>query len=403
MTSNMNFDATDNLQEFTSFDVMCGTGVDGRYVELPDDVLRGIYNYGWERPSQIQSKAVVPLMLGRDLIAQAQSGTGKTGAFTIGLLSRIDPSIRGLQGMIVLNTKELALQVYDVVEKLSELMNIRVNLFMGNVPIGNDIRAIKNGCQVAIGTPGRICDLLNKEIMRLDTMRVLIVDEAHVLLSKGFKENINQICKSLPSENCNIGIFSATVNEEVLELVPLFMIDPVKILVKKENVSVNAIDQYFVKLKNDEWKFATLCDFYEKINKTHTIIFVNSTNRCQKLADDLTARDFSVGVLYGKMVIEERKRIMDDFRKGNTRILITTDLLCHGIDIQSLNLVINYDIPPYDEKENYIHRIGRAGRFGKRGVAISFISLDDEQQWNQIVRHYALNVKTLPKDYYKFI
>lgn len=401
--SQVAFETTPGLQEYTDFEKMETTDVSGNPIYISDHLLQGIWGYGWEKPSFIQQRGIVPIMTGKDVIIQAQSGTGKTGTYSIGMLSRVDPKLKKVQGMIILNTKELANQVLTVINALSAKMGISANRFMGNIEISEDVRNIRSGCQVVVGTPGRICDLLNKGILNLDHLRTLIIDEADTLLSKGFRQNIEQICKALPKTNCNIAIISATMPDQILEITTLFMIEPIKILVQTDKVQVDAILQFYVKLKNDEWKFATLCDFYEKINKTQSIIFVNSTHRCQKLTDDLRDRGYAVTCLYGNMKMEDRVKIMDDFRRGNSKILITTDLLARGIDIQSLGLVINYDLPPLNERENYIHRIGRAGRFGKHGCAISFVTQDDENKFNELVKHFSLNIKSLPKDYSKYI
>lgn len=400
---NSSFTPTPDVVEYKSFEKMEIKDEHGNETYIPDDLLRGIYGYGWGSPSQIQQKGIVPIMSGRDVILQAQSGTGKTGTYSIGSLSRVNPQLKELQVLIILNTKNLANQVISVINSLSINMGITVKKFMGAVEISEDIRNIKNGCQVAVGTPGRICDLLNRNIMKLTNLRTLIIDEADCLLQKGFRDNIEQICKNLPKTNCNIAVISATMPDSILQITNLFMIEPIKVLVKKENVQADGILQFYLKLKNDEWKFATLLDFFNKIQATMTLIFINSSARCQKLTDDLRARGLPVNCIYGKMTNEEQDKILQEFRDGTSRILVATDVLCRGIDIQTLRLVINFDIPMLHDRENYIHRIGRTGRFAKRGCAISFVTPEDEHNFNEISKDFSLKINPLPKDFIKFV
>jgi superfamily II DNA/RNA helicase len=392
-----------DIKIFNTFEKMSFKDANGDIHLIPDDVLRGIYSFGWEKPSAIQSKAIVPLMEGHDLIAQAQSGTGKTGAFTIGTLCRVNPLVRAVQGLIILNTRELAEQVYKVITSISECMKIGVMLCMGGTSVDKDKEMLKRGPHIIIGTPGRVLDLITRGYLNMSSLRVMIMDESDELLSAGFSESIEAICRSIPTRDCNIGIFSATMPKEIVDITDKFMPHAAKILINKEHVPLEGIRQYHIKLRDDDWKFGTLCQLYEKINATQVIIFVNSTKKCEKLAQDLIKREHSVTYIYGKMTPEERKRVMDDFTKGRTRILITTDLLARGIDIQSVNLVINYEIPNKDNFSTYIHRIGRCGRFGRKGCAINFVTDEEMGTLEELMKYYKIQIPPLPANYEKVI
>lgn len=391
------------IKIFNTFEKMCYQDVAGNKTEISDNILRGIYSFGWEKPSAIQSKAIVPLMEGHDLIAQAQSGTGKTGAFSIGTLSRVNPDVRAVQGLIILNTRELADQVYTVLTSLSSYMRVNIIKCMGGVSVDKDREALRKSPHIIIGTPGRIVDLINRKYLVLDGLRVLIMDESDELLSAGFSESIYAICNSIPKNDCNIGIFSATMPKEIVEITDKFMPDAARILVNKEAVPLEGIRQFYIRLRDDDWKFQTLCQLYEKINTTQVMIFLNSAKKCEKLAYELNKAEYSVTNINGKMTTIERARVMDDFKKGRTRILICTDLLARGIDIQSVNLVINYEIPNKDNFSTYIHRIGRCGRFGRKGCAINFVNPDEEQTLEELKKYYKFQIPPLPANYEKII
>lgn len=366
-------------------------------MDLPEKLLRGIYGHGFENPSEIQKSGIVPIKEGRDILAQAQSGTGKTGTFSIGALSRIDPTLKRVQILVLAPVRELAQQIEGVVKAISSHMDISVYSATGGPPVREDIRAIEKGCQFLIGTPGRIFDLMNRGALNRDNIRVLIFDEADQMLEDRFKEQVMCILqKGFPKET-QVALFSATMNEDVVAVANQLLRDPVKILVNPEAVPLNGIMQYFVPgLDKDEWKFDALCDLYQQLNISQALIYCNKRQRAEWLAEKMTAAGFPLSVIHGEMDVEERKNRMRDFRTGTVRVMISTDMLARGIDVQQVSLVINYELP--SQKENYIHRIGRAGRFGRKGVTINLISPDDTRARTEIETHFGISMTALPSD-----
>merc|ERR1711981_685100 len=331
-------------------------------MELREDLLRGIYAYGFEKPSAIQQKAVKPMMLGRDVIAQAQSGTGKTATFAVGTLQKIDLQLKHCQSLILAPTRELAQQIQKVVIALGDYMDIQVHACVGGTAVRDDIRTLQTGVHVVVGTPGRVYDMINRRALRLDNINQFFLDEADEMLSRGFKDQIYDIFKFLP-ETVQVCLFSATMPLDVLEVTQRFMREPVRILVKKDELTLEGIKQFYVAVEREEWKLDTLCDLYETLTITQAIIYCNARRKVDWLTESLHGRDFTVSALHGDMDQKERELIMREFRSGSSRVLITTDLLARGIDVQRVSLVINYDLPK--DRENYIHRIGRSGRFGR--------------------------------------
>eukprot|EP01115_Flamella_aegyptia_P014057 TRINITY_DN77_c0_g2_i2.p1 TRINITY_DN77_c0_g2~~TRINITY_DN77_c0_g2_i2.p1 ORF type:complete len:400 (+),score=189.73 TRINITY_DN77_c0_g2_i2:51-1250(+) len=360
---------------------------------LKEDILRGIYSYGFEKPSAIQQRAIVPLAKGNDLIAQAQSGTGKTATFTIGILQQIDMSLRESQALILAPTRELAQQIQRVVLAIGDYLGVRCHACIGGTKVRDDISTLQSGVQVVVGTPGRVYDMLCRRILRPDFIKVLVMDEADEMLSKGFKDQIYDIYQALPSR-VQVGLFSATMPPEALEITHRFMNNPVKILVKKEQLTLEGIKQFYINVDREEWKLDTLCDLYDTLNITQCVIFCNSRRKVDWLTDQLRARDFTVSSTHGDFDSKEREVILNEFRTGSSRVLITTDLLARGIDVQQVSLVINYDLPR--NLENYLHRIGRSGRFGRKGVAINFVSRDDVRVLRELEQFYNTSIEEMP-------
>jgi len=373
----------DNYEKFESFDDM----------GLKDELLRGIYSYGYERPSTIQQKAIVPTISGRDLIGQAQSGTGKTATFTIAVLQRLDFSKLVCQALILAPTRELATQISNVVVALGDHLNVKAYACVGGTRISSDLEALEQGVHVVIGTPGRVLDLLQRKALDPRNIMSLVLDEADEMLSRGFKDQIYDIYGFLP-QDCQICLFSATMPNEALEITKNFMKKPLRILVKQEDLTLEGIRQFYINCEKDNWKLDTLCDLYDTLNIAQAVIFCNSKKRVEWLKDQLTSREFPVSATHGEMPPKERKEILSDFRKGISRILISTDLLARGIDVHGVSLVINYELPRNFEK--YLHRIGRSGRFGRKGVAINLIAENDIDLLNQIQRHYSTKIEEMP-------
>mmetsp|Transcript_8963 Transcript_8963/g.22000 ORF Transcript_8963/g.22000 Transcript_8963/m.22000 type:complete len:413 (-) Transcript_8963:54-1292(-) len=364
-------------------------------MDLPEELLRGIYSYGFEKPSAIQQRAIKPTMKGHDLIAQAQSGTGKTATFAIGTLAKLDAGLKQCQSLILAPTRELAQQIQKVVLALGDYMDVAVHACVGGTAVRDDIRTLTTGVHVVVGTPGRVFDMINRRALKLDHIRQFFLDEADEMLSRGFKDQIYDIFKFLP-ETVQVCLFSATMPLDVLEVTERFMREPVRILVKKDELTLEGIKQFYIAVDREEWKLETLCDLYETLTIPKAIIYCNTRRKVDWLQEEMQKRDFTVSCMHGDMDQRERDIIMREFRTGSSRVLITTDLLARGIDVQQVSLVINFDLPT--NRENYIHRIGRSGRFGRKGVAINFLTDGDVRYLRDIEQFYNTEITEMPMD-----
>jgi len=360
---------------------------------LKDDLLRGIYAYGFEKPSAIQQRGIMPILAGHDTIAQAQSGTGKTATFSISVLQSMNLSQKNTQALILAPTRELAQQIQKVVRALGDFLNVSSHACIGGTLVRDDINTLRHGVQIVVGTPGRVFDMVNRQILLLDCVKLFVLDEADEMLSRGFKDQIYDIFQHLPPK-VQVCLFSATMPPEILDISNKFMRDPVRILVKKDELTLEGIKQFYVAVDKEEWKFETLCDLYETLTITQAIIYCNTRRKVDWLTDKMGQRDFTVSSMHGDMTGQERELIMKEFRSGSSRVLITTDLLARGIDVQQVSLVINYDLPA--NRENYIHRIGRSGRFGRKGVAINFVTVDDTRAMRELEVFYNTQIEEMP-------
>ncbi|GMY36337.1 eukaryotic initiation factor 4A-2-like [Fagus crenata] len=370
---------------FESFDAM----------GLQENLLRGIYAYGFEKPSAIQQRGIVPFCKGLDVIQQAQSGTGKTATFCSGILQQLDYSVTECQALVLAPTRELAQQIEKVMRALGDYLGVKVHACVGGTSVREDQRILSNGVHVVVGTPGRVFDMLRRQSLRPDYIKMFVLDEADEMLSRGFKDQIYDIFQLLPSK-IQVGVFSATMPPEALEITRKFMNKPVRILVKRDELTLEGIKQFYVNVDKEEWKLETLCDLYETLAITQSVIFVNTRRKVDWLTDKMRSRDHTVSATHGDMDQNTRDIIMREFRSGSSRVLITTDLLARGIDVQQVSLVINYDLPT--QPENYLHRIGRSGRFGRKGVAINFVTKDDERMLFDIQKFYNVVVEELPNN-----
>ena len=364
-------------------------------LDINENLLRGIYGYGFEKPSMIQNKAIPVLISGKDVIAQAQSGTGKTGAFSIGSLSRIDTSVKQTQLIVLSPTRELAEQIFNVMKELSSYTDISFCKVVGGTRVSDCITDLKSDPQVIVGTPGRIIDMISKRHIFTDKLKMVVIDEADEMLSQGFLELIYRIFQSIPRET-QVGLFSATFPDELLQLTEKFMNEPERILVKKEQLTLDGIQQFYINVKHNNWKYEVLTDIYNTINIAQCIIYINSKNKLNQIYQSLINDNFPVGMIHGNLLTNERTDIMNKFRQGEIRILLSTDLLSRGIDIQQLSLVINFDLPI--QKETYIHRIGRSGRYGRKGVAINFVTDRDIQDLEDLKSFYNTNIEEMPQN-----
>lgn len=366
-------------------------------LELKENLLRGIYAYGFEIPSSIQSKAVPKIMSGVDLIAQSQSGTGKTGAFSIGSLQQIDEDKNIIQCIIISHTRELAIQIDNVIQSLSKYMNINTELCIGGSSVKKNISNIDSiKPHILVCTPGRLLDLLDRHVIDSTNLKLLVMDEADEILSLGFKEQIYNIMKYIKPE-AQICIFSATYNEKVMELTSKFMTEPEKILVKTAELTLEGIKQYYIYLEKKEWKYDTLCDLYDSIIASQTIIYSNYKKEVDRIKDFLENKNFAVSSIHSNVTNDDRKIIMNKFRNGDIRILLSTNLLARGIDVQNVSIVVNFDLP--FDNETYIHRIGRSGRFGRKGIAINFVTDNDVNRLKELEQFYNTQIEELPEDF----
>jgi len=272
-------------------------------------------------------------------------------------------------------------------------LNITSHACVGGTLVRDDVRILRDGVQVVVGTPGRVYDMINRNVLNLNNVKMFVLDEADEMLSRGFKDQIYDVFQHLPSK-VQVCLFSATMPDEILEISNRFMRKPVRILVKRDELTLEGIKQFYVAVEKEEWKLETLCDLYETLTITQAIIYCNTRRKVDWLTDKMGQRDFTVSSMHGDMTGPERELIMKEFRSGSSRVLITTDLLARGIDVQQVSLVINYDMPA--NRENYIHRIGRSGRFGRKGVAINFVTEDDTRAMREIEQFYNTSIEEMP-------
>jgi len=332
------------------------------------------------------------------VLAQAQSGTGKTATYTIGMLQQLDISKKELQGLILVPTRELANQVNLVVTALGDYLEVSSRACMGGTNIRDEISALKAGVHVLVATPGRLWDLMKRRAVDTRNVKVIVLDEADEMLKVGFREALQYIMQELPLK-AQVGIFSATMPPEMLEITEFIVHDPVRIIVKKEQLTLQGIRQFYINVELEDFKYETLVDFFNDISISQCVIFCNSKNKVDWLADRLQKDGFPVGATHSQNL--DRLKVMERFRTGNVRVLVATDVLARGIDVQSVGVVINYDVPW--DRETYLHRIGRSGRFGKRGVAINMVTRKDYDFVRELEKYYDTQVAEMPKNISDYI
>jgi translation initiation factor 4A len=362
---------------------------------LKTDLLRGIFNYGFENPSEIQKRAIQPIILEQDLIAQAQSGSGKTGTFSIGTLQRIDVDDKKTQAIIIAPTHELAKQISSVITALgSSMKGLVVKTMLGGSSVNADRDSIKESPpHVIVGCAGRIQDMIRRKILNISNLKLCVIDEADEMLSRGFKDQIRNIFNYF-GETVQIALFSATLPDDITSLTNKFMKNPVKITIKNENLNLECIKQYFVAIQDDRMKFETLKDLFSYISVSQCIIYCNSVNRVIDLTYAMNKDGFSVCSIHSSMDKSERERTFAEFRNGKYRVLISSNVTARGIDIQQVSTVINFDVPHC--VHTYLHRIGRSGRWGRKGMAINFMTRRDIDSIKRIEAHYKISIDELP-------
>ena len=364
-------------------------------LELNENLLRGIYAMSFEKPSEIQQKAILPIIQNNDVIAQAQSGTGKTGAFSISTLQKIDLSLNEVQTIIIAPTQELSKQIYSVITQLGSFMNgLNVQLLIGGTSVQNDINLLDNSPpHIIVGCSGRIYDMIKRRHLRLDSVKLFVLDEADEMLSQGFQEQIHTIFQYF-NENIQVAIFSATLPRDVLQLTDKFMKTPINITMKKEDLSLDGIEQYYIAMYSDNDKFDMLKRIFEKLTISQSIIYTNNVKRVADLYDAMIREDYPVCCIHSSMEKDKRNEAFNDFKSGKYRVLISSNITARGIDIQQVGTVINFDIPKC--VNSYLHRIGRSGRWGRKGLAINFVTEYDIQHLKRIEEHYNINIKEFP-------
>jgi superfamily II DNA/RNA helicase len=363
---------------------------------LNQDILKGLYLNGFNTPSSIQIKGIESIGTEKDCIIQSQSGTGKTATFLIGILNNIHK--KPLNKVLILTpTRELANQVYSVAIKLVEHSDITICQCVG----GTEIKNINSN--IIIGTIGRILHMIEIKKLQINSITNFIIDEADNMTNEKDSVEFNKLINQIPKDSQKI-LISATLTHSVFKVTDKIMKNPIKILLKNSDVSVDLISQFYIDVEVEENKFDVFIDIYNLISTTQAIIFCNTIRKVQWLEEQLKAQNFSITTIHGKMTQQERNSIVQEFRDGKTRLLLTTDLLARGIDVPQVNLVICFDMPP--DKETYIHRIGRCGRFNKKGVSVSFIKMSDNNDMkllNMMKNTYKINIKEMPENIDEFL
>jgi len=364
---------------------------------ISEELMRGIYAYGFDSPSVIQRKALLTIFDKKDIIAQAQSGTGKTGVFTIGVLQKVNTEINKTQAMILAPTRELAKQIYDVITSIGSMVkNIRFHLLIGGTSTDEDAHQLKTIMpHIIVGCPGRVYDMMRRNHIISKDINLLVLDEADEMLSVGFKDQIYNIFQYL-SADIQVGLFSATMPNELQSLTDKFMRNPVRILVKSEMLTLEGIKQYYVALNDDTQKYATLKDIFNIISMSQCIIYCNSIKRVMDLTDAMINDGFPVCCIHSNMDKTKRDEAYTDFKAGKHRVLISSNVTSRGIDVQQVRTVLNFDLPKCIF--NYLHRIGRSGRWGRKGTAINFVTRWDIKTMKDIERHYHTIVEELPSN-----
>lgn len=363
--------------------------------ELDSNLLRGIYAYGFDNPSMIQQKSILSLFDRKDMIAQAQSGTGKTGAFSVGVLQNIDTSVKKVQAIILAPTRELAKQIHDVVSGLAVFMKtFKIQLLVGGTSTEQDMTTLKNETpHVIVGCPGRVHDMIRRNHIRGSDVKMIVLDEADEMLSAGFKEQVYNIFNFM-SSSVQVCLFSATLPEELHVLAANFLRNPVKILVKSEQLTLEGIVQHLIALENDSHKYTTLKDIFNMISVTQSIIYCNSIKRVTDLHEAMLQDNFPVCCIHSGMEKSERDAAFRDFKCGKHRVLISSNVTARGIDVQNVGIVINFDVPK--DVHTYLHRIGRSGRWGRKGVAINFVTRWDIKKIKEFEVYYNTSITEMP-------
>ena len=349
-------------------------------IALSHKVMAAIQAMGFEEPSPIQARTIPPIMEGNDVIGQAQTGTGKTAAFGIPITEKVQ-DLRHVQALIMTPTRELALQVSEEIAKIGQFKRLKTLPVYGGQSIDRQIRALRFGVQIVIGTPGRLLDHIRRGTIKLDMVKILVLDEADEMLDMGFVDDIETIMENIPREGRQTLLFSATMPQQIRSLADRYMNKPVFVTVSKEQLTVPQIDQYYYETRE---KLDGLCRILDAGDMESTIIFCRTKKGADELTASLVARGYMAEALHGDLSQVQRDRVMKKFRESKLEILVATDVAARGLDIDHVTHVVNYDIP--QDPESYVHRIGRTGRAGRKGTAITFIHPREFRQLKQVER-----------------
>ncbi len=358
-------------------------------LEINSKIIRAVTDMGFEEATPIQAKAISVVLSGVDVIGQAQTGTGKTAAFGIPMLERIDPKDKHLQAIVLCPTRELAIQVADEIRKLAKFMHsIKVLPIYGGQDIVKQIRSLKSGVQIMIGTPGRVMDHMRRKTVKFNQVKMVVLDEADEMLNMGFREDIETILEKVPEERQTV-LFSATMPKPIMEIAGKYQKDAQTVKVVRKELTVQNIEQYYFEVspKSKEEVLSRLIDIY---NPNLSIIFCNTKRQVDELVSALKGRGYFAEGLHGDMKQQQRDRVMNSFRNGRTDILVATDVAARGIDVDNVDIVFNYDLP--QDEEYYVHRIGRTGRAGKNGLAFSFVVGREVYKLKDIMRYCKTKV-----------
>ena len=357
---------------------------------LCPEIMKAVKNMGFEEASPIQAKAIPAMMEGKDIIGQAQTGTGKTAAFGIPLLEKIDPKNKKLQAIVLCPTRELAIQVAEEIRNLAKYMHaIKVLPIYGGQEIVKQIRSLKSGTQLIIGTPGRVMDHMRRKTVKMENIHTVVLDEADEMLNMGFREDIDEILKKVPKERQTV-LFSATLSPAILSIAKTYLNHPEKIQVTKKEITVPSIQQYYLEVSKEN-KIEVLARLIDLNNYKLSIIFCNTKRMVDQLSEELVARGYGAEGLHGDMRQAQRDRVMKKFKSQEAEILIATDVAARGIDVDNVEAVFNYDIP--EDLEYYVHRIGRTGRANKTGTSYTFVGPRDMYKLREIMRYTKAKIK----------
>lgn len=386
-TNNNNEEVYDSSYEIQSWDEL----------DLDPKILRGIFAYGFEKPSPIQQKAIKPLIMKHDIIAQAQSGTGKTATFTIGALQNVNTSENTTQVLVLSPTRELTTQTANVFNNIGSMMDgLRIQtLFGGSFVEEGSSFSNRNVPHIICGCPGRVYDMMRRDRLSTKNIKLIILDEADEMLSSGFKEQVYNIFQHL-NNDIQVALFSATLPESLNGIIRKIMRNPIKISVKKEMLTLEGIKQYYIAVDDDRQKYATLKNLFSFLSVSQSIIYCNSVRRVTDLYEAMKEDEFPVCCIHSNMEKSARDAAFNDFRNGKSRVLISSNVTARGIDIQQVSIVINFDLPKC--VHTYLHRIGRSGRWGRKGVGINFITRRDVMKMKEIESHYSCQVSELPAE-----